>query len=1448
MGRKTHFNRLEIISTSLMIVIAFQIASCKQRDSSKKLISKETPPIPRVDVNPVDQGRVEELRVQFKQTLAKIQSDPEGVRSILRESMPTPAKSRAKTFIIRLRPGSPFMLAGENPDTPILAAGGVIKSRLELVSAVTAEFPDSDSEDHLIAVKKFLTDSLHVLSVEPDFKVKAIAVPNDPRFSELWGLNGTGTTRYDIRAANAWNLSTGSASVAVGVVDTGVDYTHQDLAANIWQNPGESGLDSLGRDKRTNKIDDDNNGYVDDFRGWDFFDGDNNPMDENSHGTHVAGTIGAVGNNGIGITGVNWNVKIVPLRFLDADGSGYISDAISAIQYSVKLGLFATNHSWGGGSFSQAMFDAIGAANTAGQLFLAAAGNESSNNDVTAHYPSNYNQSNIISVAAIDKVGSLAWFSNYGKTKVHLAAPGVAILSTIKGNSYASYQGTSMATPHVAGAAALIKAHNPSLSAADIKNRLMTSVTKLASLKDRVIAGGTMNLEAAMAAGPDTVAPNPPSGLAVISRGLRSANIGWTTATDNNDGGVISGYEVRFADTPISNEISWGAAKIINDVTFQSQASQVVATLILPSGASGYVAVKSIDGSGNLSTISTSVQLTLVPFNQVAAYSGETMDGIPTTPWIIESDSLRGRVFSDGSGRYPANTTRHLKLPAIAIRSSDNLVVRFWHRLDIENIFDKGLVTIESNLPNSEKIVESYRYKVGEWTQVELDLSSFVQQFEQIPEVQSITIGFKLASDSSIEADGWFIDDIVILGQPSALTVTGVPENNSTKTAFNVSLNQTTEQSSIKIDQYAWTYFQSSSSISDCGSPASDQLRPLSQPMTGVISELGKNVICIYAPLKDYSASVKRFYSWNRIAAVPPVAVVSGLPSTPSNLSSFTGTVSGVGVESYAFVVVANDESLCGAAAYDSWRPISESFSVTVSRDQNTIVCVKGKNAEGTIQSGYTKVSWVSDFTPPTVILSGDPPTSTTKPAGVITIQGGDVAGYVFATGAAECGAYGSITPVASKVSLSLTPNGDGPRRICVKGVDQAGNQQQEPTVLSWIQDTVVQPIGFVGLPSAVSNAKVMSVTAVASEAGKYRYVIKSGSTCDLAALKLAALRDLSTKILDPLPSADGVYTLCGRLIDAAGNEQESPTAYTWTKDTTPPTALLSNLPPPKTASMTISVQVSGAGVSSYLYSIVTGSLPCDPAAASPLNFVSSATPITSTLTTRGVYKLCVKGVDSVGNIQAQATIHTWEITTAPVLSAGLLRVPVSPNSRGFVNIGVTSPAGQNITKYVYAFAPGVPANCARVTTWSTVRSLSSPITENLGSYQGYRTLCVKGIDRDGFEQMIPTVITWLKINGAQYSPSSSLYGAVGVTSKTSSSINFAITRNTTTRQTISVKVCRLNASTGAIDGASCRTQSLTFNSGIKQIQAAQAGLSPGDHILVVLPSSGKVEPLNFSL
>ncbi len=322
------------------------------------------------------------------------------------------------------------------------------------------------------------------LVCEPNYRVHVSTAPNDSSYSSQ-------RNSYElIGAPDAWDSETGSSDTIAAVIDTGVEYTHPDLDGNMWTNPGEIA---------DNGIDDDANGYVDDIHGYDFFNDDGDPMDDNGHGTHVAGIIGAEGNNGVGVTGVVWDVRIMAVKFLGSDGSGYTSDAVEAIEYAAANGAKVANNSWGGYGSSTALRTAICAASN--MLVTAAAGNESNDNDSIPSYPASYDCSNVVAVAAVDNSDDLAYFSNYGSSRVDLAAPGVSILSTYMGSRYATLSGTSMATPFVTGAAALLFSYDSGLSMSDARDLLLDSVDTVSGLSSYVRTGGRLNVANALGGG-----------------------------------------------------------------------------------------------------------------------------------------------------------------------------------------------------------------------------------------------------------------------------------------------------------------------------------------------------------------------------------------------------------------------------------------------------------------------------------------------------------------------------------------------------------------------------------------------------------------------------------------------------------------------------------------------------------------------------------------------------------------------------------------------------------------------------------------------------------------------------------------------------------------------------------------------------------------------------------
>jgi subtilisin family serine protease len=403
-------------------------------------------------------------------------------------------------------------------------AGGTLERRLPVEGL---ELVRLEAGDSVTAAKARFEREDGVLYAEPNLYRRAARAPNDPYFDRLWGLHNTGqsvagtsgTADADIDAPEAWEVTVGSAGVSVAIVDSGVDLIHPDLAPNVWTNPDESGA---GRE--SNGLDDDQNGYVDDFRGWDWVEADKEPSDANGHGTHVAGTVGARGDNGVGVTGVSWIGGLMALRVLDEDGGGTVADLIQAYGYAAREGARVVNASLGSLGFSQAEHDTI--KGFPDVLFVAAAGNTGTNNDLAPEYPCSYSLDNVLCVAASDQQDGMATFSNYGSTSVDLAAPGRRIFSAWPGASLAYSNGTSMATPHVAGVAALVLAHNPAASLATVRGAILGGVDLKPAFLGKTVTGGRLNAQGALSRvspapspppAPEPPPPAPPSALRSVS-------------------------------------------------------------------------------------------------------------------------------------------------------------------------------------------------------------------------------------------------------------------------------------------------------------------------------------------------------------------------------------------------------------------------------------------------------------------------------------------------------------------------------------------------------------------------------------------------------------------------------------------------------------------------------------------------------------------------------------------------------------------------------------------------------------------------------------------------------------------------------------------------------------------------------------------------------------------
>lgn len=659
----------------------------------------------------------------------------------------------------------------------VAAAGGSIRARKPASKVYLITVPSPLTVNGLpdaIDTLKSLSGVVHI--AEPDFIVHTSLLPNDSSFSQLYGLHNTGqtggTADADIDAPEAWEITTGSRAVRVGVIDTGIDYTHPDLAANMWTNLAEIA---------GNGIDDDGNGYIDDVRGWDFVNNDADPMDDHYHGTHCAGTIGGVGNNGSGVAGVNWQVSLVGLKFLSASGSGTTSDAVEAVSYANGLGLDFTSNSWGGGGYSQALYDAIAAANTAGHLFIAAAGNSARNTDASPNYPSGYDLPNIISVAATDHADQLASFSNYGVASVDLAAPGVNTVSTSPGNTYRTLSGTSMATPHVAGAAALLLSRQPGLAAPELKAALLNSVDLIPALSGRVLTQGRLNVASALSA-LSGFGVSPATGWSVSAQIGSALPATSTTFTLRNSGATPLSWTA-------SSNVPWADVSVASGSLAPNATANVVvsfdtaAAVQLPHGT--HDGVITFTNTADNAVLRRSVRIVLDPLT-VPVFS-ETFEAasLDSALWTITGGANARAVVS--TANLPHGGTRHLVMDAITdgtyARNEATLRLDLSGRSDLRlSFWAKGFGEDQDGPPSSPFIngadfdgvavsadggvtwyeIQPLRPVSADWQKYTVDLDAALAA-RGLAYSSDFRIRFNQYDNYAVPTDGIAIDDISIV-------------------------------------------------------------------------------------------------------------------------------------------------------------------------------------------------------------------------------------------------------------------------------------------------------------------------------------------------------------------------------------------------------------------------------------------------------------------------------------------------------------------------------------------------------------------------------------------------------------------------------------------------------------------------------------------------------------
>ena len=630
-------------------------------------------------------------------------------------------------------------------------------------------FVKVSSEENLMDVLEELNNDPRVAYAEPDYVLSIGVIPNDPGFSSLWGFDNTeqtgGTADADIDAPEAWDIQTGSANVTIAVVDTGVDYTHPDLVANMWINEAElNGIPG---------VDDDNNTFIDDVYGYDFCNNDGDPMDDNNHGTHCAGTIGAVGNNNIGVVGVNHNVSIMPIKAFNSGGYAWTSDCILAIQYAILMDADIISNSWGGGSYSQALYDIIAVADDAGILFVAAAGNSGSNNDLFPRYPASYDVPNIVAVAATDHNDNKAYFSCYGLESVDLGAPGVSINSTLKNGGYGTYSGTSMACPHVAGAAGLVKAQNLDFGSDEIKEALLTKVDVIPSMEGKTVSGGRLNVYNSLEN--DIISPADITNLVITNVKYTSIDLTWTAVGDDDLDGVANSYDVRYSTEEIT-DISWDDALQASGEPIPGISGSVENFTVenLKFDTKYHFAIKAVDNAGNvagLSNIASGGTITpVVAFSDdiESSESGWTFDGLWHHETYRSSSPVSSYAYNDGYPNYTYSTgssnSGSLTSPMIDLSDLDLAILSFGYLYQTEYTgayYDQRQVQIGVNGTFIE-IAKLSGDQMLQWNTHIIDMSSYVGQ-------DNIQIRFFFDTKDGIwnDFEGWYIDDVFIYGQSS---------------------------------------------------------------------------------------------------------------------------------------------------------------------------------------------------------------------------------------------------------------------------------------------------------------------------------------------------------------------------------------------------------------------------------------------------------------------------------------------------------------------------------------------------------------------------------------------------------------------------------------------------------------------------------------------------------
>lgn len=586
-------------------------------------------------------------------------------------------------------------------------------------------------------------------------------VPPDDLHAQQWPLENTGqtdgTNGVDISARAAWEITTGSSTdgPVIAIVDSGVDLHHPEMAPNLWTNPGEIPGDG---------IDNDENGYIDDVHGVNFLNRSGDPMDDSGHGTNLAAIIGAKGHNGQGMTGINWDARIMPLKFLESSGRGSIANAISAIIYAENMGARVVLNGWGSGIQNQSLFEAIEGSRA---MHICASGNDGYDNDIRPVHPASFPLDNIVAVAATDHDDAFTPFSNLGPDGVDLAAPGRKVYTLDEDNEYKLLGGTSIAAAHVAGVAGLVLTQYPDADNHVLRARLLNGVDPLPEKADRVGTGGRLNAAKALEA--DAVAPDAPAAFQAIAADNRGVSLRWLAPGDDGLSGAASSYELRFSDRPIvegkpgPDQVSFDDATPIR--SGKPKAPGQVENVRVELGPSGlerklYFAVRAVDNVGNHSGLST-VQATLPA---VPVFFEDRFDA-PGTTWTSEGEWARvavggrGQVWTDSpDGDYTNNRDDSVTSPEISLKNVTNAKLHFDARHTIEPSHDGVEVEVYGRRWwggtkwRSVATLDGY----SDWKTKSIDISKY--------DGQDIKVRFRLHTDDDRTAYGIQLDNVVVTG------------------------------------------------------------------------------------------------------------------------------------------------------------------------------------------------------------------------------------------------------------------------------------------------------------------------------------------------------------------------------------------------------------------------------------------------------------------------------------------------------------------------------------------------------------------------------------------------------------------------------------------------------------------------------------------------------------